>query len=270
MDALAAAGQVFVPKYRKLANPAEDRQRALDAAMPGDWQAMTLQTFNGYTPELRLAASQVATFIEEPRGLLYVTGGIGTGKTHLAAGAAIRLVERGYIVRVYRASDMAKRIRAAAGEGAGALETLMGRWKNTRVLVVDDFGAEHMTDFLAAEWFDLFDYRYRTLAPTIITSNVQPDNLDMPRLASRFQDGKNATVITVTARDFRGLAHPPAFGVAASDYAPPSTTAPACPTCGGFGIVKRDLPTGHMQFGHAFPCPQCKGGGDSLKNGGER
>ncbi len=238
--------------------------------MERDWQGMTLDRFNGYTPELRLVASQIAEFIEQPRGILYLYGDVGTGKTHLAAGAAIRLVERGYIVRVYRASDVAARFRAASQEGAGELERYTNRLKNTRVLVLDDFGAEHITEFVAAAWYDVLDHRYRTLAPTIITANVHPDSLNMPRLASRLTDLRSAVVAGITATDFRAMHHPPTLTVSAEDFAPPSTTTLTCPTCGGFGIVKRDLPVGHMQFGRAFPCPTCKGGGEPLRNGGER
>jgi DNA replication protein DnaC len=269
MDALAAAGKPFVPVYRRIESPEETLRGALNAAMDADWQAMTLDRFNGYTPELRASAADVAAYIEQPHGILYLTGDIGTGKTHLAAGAAVRLVERGYIVRVYRAADMAKRIRSASLEGAAVLEALMHKYKNVRVLVIDDFGAEHITDFLAAEWFDLLDYRYRQHAATIITSNVHPDNLGMPRLASRFQDGANATVVSLTAADYRMLPERPALGVAAADYAPPATVAASCPTCHGMGIVKRDLPVGHPDFGYAFRCPTC-GDGTRIRNGGEK
>jgi DNA replication protein DnaC len=268
LDALAAAGQPFVPKYRTLRNPAEERQRTLDAAMGADWQAMTLDTFNAYTQELRVAAGSVAGFIEEPRGILYLYGDMGTGKTHLAAGTAIRLVERGYPVRVYRASDIVTSIHVALREKN--LDVLMGRLKHVRVLVIDDFGAEHMTDFLAAEWFDLLDYRYRQYAATIITSNVKPDNLGMPRLTSRFSDTKNAVVVGITARDYRLMKKQPAMSVTASDFAPPPNDTAPCTTCGGLGTVKRDLAIGHPWFGRAFPCPTCRGGGDPLKNGGDR
>jgi DNA replication protein DnaC len=269
MDALAAAGKTFVPVYRRVDDPAENLRRAMDAAMASDWQAMTLDRFNGYTKELREAATHVAAFIEEPRGMLYITGGIGTGKTHLAAGTAIRLIERGYPVRVYRATDVATMLRGAVAENS--VETVMNRLKNVRVLVIDDFGTEHMTDFLASEWFDIFDYRYRQHAATIITSNLHPDDLGMPRLASRFRDDANATVITVTAKDFRILPHRPPMTVAASDYAPPAAVAPPCKTCGGLGVVKCDLPIGHRHFGRVFLCPTCRGGvGEPMRNGGER
>jgi DNA replication protein DnaC len=265
MDALAAAGQPFVPKYRKTHNPAEERQRALDAALPADWQRMTLETFNGYTEELRAAALQVADFIERPMGFLYLYGDVGTGKSHLAAGAAIRLIDRKYMVRAYRAADVATMIHRAVFEHN--LETVMDRLKNVRVLVLDDLGAEHLSEFMANQWYDLLDYRYRTVSPTIITANLHPDRLDMPRLASRLKDGQWGSVIGIAAKDYRAYATPPKMHTAADDYAPPSEWEKTCGTCGGTGLVRRDLPTHHADFGKAFLCPECRGGGPALKNG---
>jgi DNA replication protein DnaC len=269
MDGLAAAGKPFVPTYRKLASPAEDRRRALDAAMADDWQRMTLDTFNAYSPELRLAAIEVAEFIARPYGFLYLYGDVGTGKTHLAAGLAIRFVEGGYPVRVYRAADVANRLRTAVRQGEGAFETLVGRLKNVRVLVLDDFGAEHMTEFLAAEWYDILDYRYRTLGATIITANVGPEMLNMPRLESRFRDRDNARVVGLVARDYRTLKARPAPDVMADAFAPAAEPAATCEGCGGTGLVRRDLPMGHPDFGKAWPCPVCRGNGPALKNGGQ-
>lgn len=41
-----------------------------------------------------------------------------------------------------------------------------------------------------------------------------------------------------------------------------------CQTCGGVGIVRKELPLHHPDFGKAFLCPDCRGGGPALKNGG--
>jgi hypothetical protein len=41
-----------------------------------------------------------------------------------------------------------------------------------------------------------------------------------------------------------------------------------CQTCNGAGIVRKDLPIHDPDFGKAFLCPDCRGGGPALKNGG--
>lgn len=268
MAARAAAGIPETPRYQKLPNPAMDRQRLLDEAMPHEWQGMTLDTFNAYTPDLRIIAGDVGSYIEAPRGSLYLYGGVGAGKTHLIAGAAIRLVERGYLVRVHRASDIASRLRRASGEGQGELEQYKDRLKNVRVLVIDDFGAEHMTEFLAAEWYDILDYRYRQYAATILTANVAPDGLNQPRLASRFSDQQRGMVIGIAAHDYRALAHRPAMAAAAAAFAPASELTGPCEGCGGSRFVMLNLPVGSKDFGKAHTCPTCTGRLEAIKHGG--
>lgn len=38
------------------------------------------------------------------------------------------------------------------------------------------------------------------------------------------------------------------------------SSTPVCETCGGFGVVTKDVPVGHEDFGKSFPCPSCKTG----------
>lgn len=258
MDARAASGEA-APGIPIGESPAVVRQRWLDECIPRDWQGMTLDTFRPYTPELRNAIASAGIFINEPSGYFYVWGGVGLGKTHVASGTAIRLRERGHHVRVYRASDVATMLREAVRDKN--LTEKMNILKRTKVLVIDDFGAEYASDFLAAEWFDLLDARYRELAPTIITSNVAPDELGMPRLASRFTDNRYCTVVAVTGQDYRALSKPPTGNMRGIIIPPATMTGNECPVCHGTGTMGfANLPITHPGFGRVYPCSQCRGG----------
>ena len=61
------------------------------------------------------------------------------------------------------------------------------------------------------------------------------------------------------------LKHLEILGAISRDHTDPSSSAededtaaaeaePSCPRCGGAGFVRRDVPVGHPDFGHAFPC----------------
>ena len=61
------------------------------------------------------------------------------------------------------------------------------------------------------------------------------------------------------------LKHLEILGAISRDHMDPSSSAededtaaaeaePSCPRCGGAGFVRRDVPVGHPDFGHAFPC----------------
>ena len=55
-------------------------------------------------------------------------------------------------------------------------------------LVVDDLGAERLTDWAAEVLFCIFNARHVARAHTLVASNVRPKDLAEPRLRSRFLD----------------------------------------------------------------------------------
>lgn len=266
LDALAAEGKEYVPRYRNQLrdDPAMAAQRRLDRAIPDYFQHMTLESFAAYTNGLSEAYEAAQAFIERPAGLLYLFGNPGSGKTHLAVAGAIRLVEQGRNVRFVRMMDLTNALRDAATGDNHALDTLVTQLSKIAVLVLDEFPPEHVTPFVYEQIYRILDARYAVYAPTIITSNIDLEKIDMPRLASRLSDTRFATLVPVYADDYRTLEKKPR-----SKQRPRIQTQIAtCQTCGGIGIVRRDLPLGHHDFGKAFPCPSCKGGGPALRNGG--
>ena len=70
-------------------------------------------------------------------------------------------------------------------------------------LVVDDLGAERLTDWAAEVLFRIFNARYTTRVPTLMVSNVQPSGVPEPRLRSRFLDDGLCQVVPNDASDYR-------------------------------------------------------------------
>jgi DNA replication protein DnaC len=266
MDALAAAGKEYVPQYRNALrdDPALAMQRRMDRAIPDAVQHMTLESFAAYTNGLTEALGAARTFIDRPAGLLYLFGNPGSGKTHLAVGTAIRLVERGRGVRFWRMMDLAAALRDAATGDNHELDALVHLLSTISVLVLDEFPPEHVTPFVYEQLYRILDARYASLAPTIITSNIDLEAINMPRLTSRLGDTRFATLVPVYADDYRTLATKPR----ATERGRIATQTAVCRSCGGTRRVRRDLSLGHPDFGKAFPCPDCAGGGEPLANGG--
>jgi chromosomal replication initiation ATPase DnaA len=69
--------------------------------------------------------------------------------------------------------------------------------------VVDDLGAEWLTDWAAEVLFRAFNARHTSRAHTLVVSNVRPDDIPEPRLRSRFLDGGLCQVVPNGAGDYR-------------------------------------------------------------------
>jgi DNA replication protein DnaC len=135
-------------------------------------------------------------------GSLYLFGGVGTGKTTLAVAimkrdallnlTAEKVVGGRYEVhgvsyRLVRMGDLSRRLRATFNaNNGGSVETehkILDSLCNARKLVVDDFGTEKATEYIANVVYDIIDTRYSNNLTTIFTSNYSPQ-----QIADRYVD----------------------------------------------------------------------------------
>ena len=130
-------------------------------------------------------------------------GSVGTGKTMLAIAAARRRVERQQPVTFTTVARMLDELRATNREGAiEPLGVVRGRLEQTAALVLDDLGADRVTDFATEQLFLILDHRWQRRMATCITSNIDPDALDA-RVRSRIMDRSIARIVDTTGPDIR-------------------------------------------------------------------
>lgn len=115
------------------------------------------------------------TLFKDPRNCLLIIGTTGTGKTHLASAIANRLVDIGVPTRFGTFQNHLDKIK-------GEFDTLGERHylddiKGTPMLVLDDLGKERQTEWTHSILYDIVNYRYEHLLPTIFTSNLQVTDL---------------------------------------------------------------------------------------------
>jgi DNA replication protein DnaC len=165
-------------KYRKCHQRLKtESEKQQSAAMNGKWQERTLKTFR--VDEQNKAAYRIATeyakrinpFLKD--GLLFY-GPVGTGKTHLAAGILKVAFNRGLDGVLISVPDLLNQIRKGYN---GEENTIEDKVRDKFLVILDDLGAENLTDWVRERLFMLINHRYEHQKPLIITTNCTPAEL---------------------------------------------------------------------------------------------
>jgi len=124
---------------------------------------------------------------------LVLSGSFGLGKTHLALAVARHVLKffakknsktnHGTIytglpkVLFLSSSELIQNIRDSYDSDELDERSLMNKYKNTELLIIDDLGTEKATEWQQEKMYMGLDYRYREMKPTIITTNLSAGEL---------------------------------------------------------------------------------------------
>lgn len=118
---------------------------------------------------------------EPGRNGLFITGPMGTGKTHLAAAIANQLMHEGTAVVCMTMIDLLDRIRqtfnASGDRWADNEATVLNKYKRVALLIIDDMGKEPATKWAVSKIYAIINARYEACLPTIITTNYTDSEL---------------------------------------------------------------------------------------------
>lgn len=175
---------------------------------------MRAKTFRGYAarPGNRAAVQAMQQFSLHPRKWIVLTGGRGTGKTHLMAAVANDLLDcppaktgRAWPLYVI-VPDFLAYVRSAFDRETGALsgsaEARIKQAIDADVLLLDDLGAEQRTAWADETLYRIINARYSNESPTVFATNAPFSQME-PRIASRLQDWRIASVVAMTGHDER-------------------------------------------------------------------
>jgi DNA replication protein DnaC len=127
---------------------------------------------NDDSAEHRAAGRWLAAYREGARRNLVILGSPGTGKTYLAAALARALLVKDVVPVTFTTSQqLVQSLRPSSEEGD---DLGMIQYKLSPVLVLDDLGAEKVTEFVIEQLTALANERTQQARPTIITSNLEP------------------------------------------------------------------------------------------------
>ncbi|MDO8672716.1 MAG: ATP-binding protein, partial [Dehalococcoidia bacterium] len=114
---------------------------------------------------------------ERHENSIFIWGPVGTGKTHLAAALLTKQIEEGRSGLFVAVPDLLDRIRATYSGKQDEDDLLKRVTSSNLIVLLDDFGAERITDWAREKLYQIVNKRYNDCSETIVTSNLDPEQL---------------------------------------------------------------------------------------------
>ena len=113
---------------------------------------------------------------------LMLVGSYGCGKTHLAAAILHRCAENGLPGMFVVVPELLARIRTSFRTSFrtndGKAEEIIDAAKTSKLLILDDLGAEKTSEWVTEQLYMIINYRYEHMLPTVITTNTTGSELE--------------------------------------------------------------------------------------------
>jgi len=148
------------------------------ARIPPRYEHCTLDNFIVHAPSDEKALKACRSFVDDyPRvkaGLLIV-GKCGVGKTHLAVGVLKAIGEKNHRVIFADSRELISEIRSSFDQNSNInSRQLIRKVAATGLLLLDDLGAYHLTEWVKDTFADIITRRFNNRLPIILTTNY-PD-----------------------------------------------------------------------------------------------
>lgn len=113
----------------------------------------------------------------KPDQSYYVSGSVGTGKTHLICSMLKERILSRHAPKeclFMTADEIFDEIRESYSQdrSGGSFDRILTRLKEIDILAIDDLGAEKITDWTIGKFYQIINARYNNLKVTYISSNL--------------------------------------------------------------------------------------------------
>lgn len=170
-----------------------------DSGIPARFIDRTLAGYRCENRGQRTAAGVCRRFAEDFDGQcergssLVLVGGAGTGKTHLACAVAAAVIDSHLAsVRFETVSGMLRRIKETYRKDSSVSESEVIRsYIDCDLLILDEIGVQVGSEHEKLLMFEVLNGRYQALAPSILISNLLPEELEEylgTRVMDRFRE----------------------------------------------------------------------------------
>jgi DNA replication protein DnaC len=154
---------------------------------------------------IRDALVAAQEYANHPHGWLVLMGPTYCGKTHLAAAIANVRAMHGDSVLFVVVADLLDYLRASYNyPTTGPLEQRLRKVRAVPFLVLDDLEPSALKGWALEKLYQLLEYRFNALLPTVITTGMNLEQLDMDmRLKVRFMDKTRCMIMAMSAPPYR-------------------------------------------------------------------
>lgn len=199
---------ITAPDFRSGANPSQSDLSTLSLHHGQHFHTFEARRRNLSAEEqanLRRVYEAAQAYAENPRGWLVLMGSNGTGKTHLAAAIANYQIEQGQTdAMLVVVPDFLDYLRAAFSPQSNIpYDRRFDEVKKAPLLVLDDLGTESATPWAKEKLFQLLNYRYSAVLPTVLTTSADPTEIE-PWLRTRIFDVERCQVWALKYPSYRG------------------------------------------------------------------
>lgn len=173
-----------------------------DSGIKGRYLKKNLENYTippGDKNALEMALRYVQKFskLRKSGNGLYLTGICGVGKTHLATGIALSLIEQEYKVICKPSVTMLADIKATYDDNNNLNEyELLKDYLRADLLIIDDLGKELITDWSLSMLYTILNMRYEDCRSIIVTTNYTDAEL-IERLSRK---GDRVTAVSMVSR----------------------------------------------------------------------
>lgn len=181
------------------------RNRLRAAGVPTRYESVT---FEGYSATVEgqkralVVLKDYADRFEEHRAdgrSLILTGGVGTGKTHLMIAVMKHLVDGGFRPRYLSLYDYVVSVRETWSRGAEKTEReVISALAEYDLLLLDEVGVQAFSDNEMMLVHLLIDGRYQRRLPTVVASNLDAKGIEAAigeRAMDRLREGGGRAVV---------------------------------------------------------------------------
>jgi len=169
-EAKAEAARIKAVKLEKrLANamiPLRFKHKRLDGfAADTDEKKRVFEFMKRYAENFDVEALQTGRSV-------ILSGGPGTGKTHLSIGVANHVIEMGGTAMFSTVAGLVRRVRESWSDKTETEQEVIDLYSQPDLLIIDEIGVQSGSENEHQILFDIMNSRYENMRPTILLTNL--------------------------------------------------------------------------------------------------